>query len=80
MKKPPKSILLAYLVWCTVHILIGISTLLQGGWTVDGDIWPFASVELKDYYDIIEIIIYCGIPILIWFIYSNIVEKHYTEK
>lgn len=80
MKKPSKTILLVYLSWCAIHLLIGVSTLLQGGWTVDGDIWPFASIELEDYYDIFEILIYCGLPILIWFVYSIIIQKFYSEQ
>lgn len=80
MKKPPKYLLLAYLSWCVIHILIGTSTLLGEDWTVDGDIWPFVAIKLDDYYDIVEILIYCGLPIIIWAIYSKILTKYYNDK
>ncbi len=79
MKKPPKSILLGYLVWCAVHILIGFSTLIDGKWDIDEDIWPFASFELNYRYDIVEVILYCGLPIVIWYFYSKIISKHYGD-
>lgn len=80
MKKPSKNLLLAYLIWCAIHLLIGISTLLQGGWSVDEDIWPFASIEFEDYYDIVEIVIYCGLPVLVFWLYGKIEYKYYSDK
>ncbi|MEN6500935.1 MAG: hypothetical protein ABFC55_00940 [Tenuifilaceae bacterium] len=77
MKKPSKNLLLAYLIWCSIHVLMGIANLLQGGWTIDEYIWPFASLKIDGYYDIVEIILYCGLPLLIWIIYNKIIDKHY---
>ena len=56
---------------------MGIANLLQGGWTIDEYIWPFASLKIDGYYDIVEIILYCGLPLLIWIIYNKIIDKHY---
>jgi hypothetical protein len=76
MKKPSKGLMIGYLIWCTINLFIALWSLFSCGWWGIDEFFPFDDGNIE-VYDIIELIVYCGIPVLVYWIYCVIDRKYY---
>lgn len=68
-----------YIVWCTINLFLAVYSLISDGWDEFGeDFYPFGSSYLRDY-DLTELTVYCGLPVLVYWVYHKIVEKFYDK-
>ncbi len=78
---PPKKWVLAYIIWCAVNMFLAVYSLISDGWSNIGErLFPFGQYgyELREY-DLTELVIYCGIPLLVYWIYRTIERKYYSD-
>lgn len=78
-KRPNKYLVLAYIIWLTIHIILFIS---EEGWEdLDPDhFYPWSKGLSYTYeYDIFEFIFYCGIPLLVYWVFRLIENKYYNQ-
>lgn len=80
MKKPSRSLMIAFLVWCGIHLLLSIVSLIDGS-LFDRIFWAFFPITDGDFYQytLEEPILYIGLPILIYWVWTKIEEKYYKE-
>jgi len=79
MKKSTKTLLLLFLIWCGLHLLLSFVSLLDIGSDFFEEIfWYFYPITDNsfDSYTLEEPIIYIGLPVFIYWIWTKIVENN----
>ncbi len=78
MKKTSKGLMVGYLIWSTINLFLTLYSLFYSGWYGIDEFFPFDGFDIDDY-DIIELVVYCGLPVLVYWIYCVIERKYYSN-
>lgn len=78
MKKPSKSLMIAFLVWCGIHLLLSLISLIEGDlfYGIFDEFFPITDGDFYEY-TLEEPIFYIGLPILVYWLWTKIEEKYY---